>query len=269
MNAPPSATRIVVGIDGSKEARRAAQWAALEAASQDAVLRLVYVIESVSDRQENIDRAQRALHKAWNAIADTDIDVKVESEVVSGRPADCLIQESRHAAMVCVGYRGMHDSPDGPRGATAIEVARQAVGTVAIIHRPHAKGAIDRRKWIVVVLDESASATEVLQATQNEATLRHAPILVLESWSHSNAAEHPRHPIHSAVARLLRSAGEGGVQVVMLPKPGHLANLLQQSACIDQLFVAPGDHTALVDELTNDQIRRALRRSDCSLLIIR
>jgi nucleotide-binding universal stress UspA family protein len=269
MNAPLSTKRVVVGIDGSMEARRAAQWAALEAASQDAVLRLVYVVEPVSDRQEDIEEARRALHKAWNAVADTDIDVKVESEVVSGRPADCLIEESRHAAMVCVGYRGTHDSPDGPRGATAIEVARKAVGTVAIIHRPHAKGAIDRRKWIVVVLDESASATEALKATQNEATWRHAPILVLESWSHSNAAGHPRHPIHSAVARLLRSAGQGGIQVVMLPKPGRLANLLQQSACIDQLFVAPGDHAALVDELTNDQTGRTLRGSDCSLLIIR
>ena len=80
MNTQAPANPVVVGIDGSKHARRAARWAALEAASRDTTLRLVYVIDSEApDGQKSIHRAQHALHKAWKAVAGTHIDVKLES----------------------------------------------------------------------------------------------------------------------------------------------------------------------------------------------
>ncbi|MEZ0053134.1 nucleotide-binding universal stress UspA family protein [Mycobacterium sp. MAA66] len=270
MNETVDAEPVVVGIDGSKPALRAARWAAVEAASRDATLRLVYVIESdESQRQESIDRAQHALHKAWVAISDSNIDVKVESEIASGRPADCLVEESRHASMVCMGHRGTHDSPDGPRGSTAAEVAQKAVGSVAIVHAPHTKRAFDRHKWIIVVLDESDSATAALKVAQNEAVWRHSPILVLESWSHSNEANDPRHPVRAALNRLLKEAGNSDVQSVTLPRPSHMTDFLQQSASIDQLVIVAGDHAGLVEELTNGQTRKVLDDSDCSLLFAR
>ncbi|MGB8403891.1 MAG: universal stress protein [Mycobacterium sp.] len=270
MKETADAEPVVVGVDGSKQALRAARWAAVEAASRDATLRLIYVIESdESQPQESIDRAQHALHKAWVAVSDTNIDVKVESEIASGRAADCLIEESRHASLVCLGHRGLHESPENPRGSTAAEVAQRAGGSVAIIHRPHAKGVIDRRKWIVVVLDESDSATTALNAARSEAVLRHAPILVLESWSHANAAGNPHHPVRVALNRLLKDAGHSDITSVTLPRPDHLAHLLQQSASIDQLVIVAGDHAGLVEELTNGQTRKILHDSDCSLLFVR
>ena len=120
MNVTATTKPVVVGIDGSKHALRAAQWAALEAASRDVTLRLVYVIDAVdADSQENIDRAQHALHKVWKAVGETHNDVKLESEIVAGDPAECLVEESRGASMVCVGDRGIHDTPDAPRGSPA------------------------------------------------------------------------------------------------------------------------------------------------------
>lgn len=112
MNTQAPVTPVVVGIDGSKHARRAARWAALEAASRDTTLRLVYVIDSEGpDGQKSIHRAQHALHKAWKAVADTHIDVKLESEILSGSPAECLAEESWRAALVCVGDRGRTTRP--------------------------------------------------------------------------------------------------------------------------------------------------------------
>lgn len=262
-----SAKPIVVGIDGSKHAVRAARWAALEAASRDVPLRLVYVVDAVDAGQENIDRAQHALHKAWKAVADTHIDVKLESEIVSGNPAECLAEESRGASMVCVGDRGKNDTPDAPRGSTAVEVARRAPGSVAVIRRAHRD--FDHRKWILAVLDESASATAVFEAAEADSAWREAPILMLEPWSHSSQPADPRHPVHAALERYVNDPDNSHLQSVTLAMPGHLTNLLRQSACIDQLVVVPGDRPELVEELTSDEVRKALKDSDCTLLFIR
>ncbi len=259
---------VVVGIDGSKHALRAAQWAALEAASRDVPLRLVYVVDAVdADSQENIDRAQHALHKAWKAVSDTHIDVKLESEIVSGDPAECLAEESRDASMVCVGDRGRHDTPDAPRGSTAVEVARRAPGSVAVIRRAHRD--FDRRKWILAVLDESTSATAVFEAAEADSAWREAPILMLEPWSHSSQPADARHPVHAALERYAKDPDNRHLQSVTLAMPGHLTNLLRQSACIDQLVIVPGDRPELVEELTSDEVRKALKDSDCTLLFIR
>ncbi|MGX9672821.1 universal stress protein [Mycobacterium sp. HM-7] len=268
MNYPAPVETVVVGIDGSKHALRAVRWAALEAASLDATLRLVYVMGSDdADRHENIDRAQHALHKAWKAVAAAHIDVKLESEILSGSPAERLAEESRRAAVVCVGDRGTHDTPDGPRGSTAVEVARKASGTVAIIRRTHRE--FDHRKWIVAVLDESASATAVLKAAEADSAWRDAPILMLEPWSHSGEPVDARHPVHAALERYLTAADNNHLESVTLAMPGHLSNLLRQSACIDQLVIVPGDDRELVAELTGDDMRRTLKGSDCTLLFVR
>ncbi len=268
MNIQAPVDPVVVGIDGSKHALHAARWAALEAASRDTTLRLVYVIDSeAADRQESIDRAQHALHKAWKAVTDTHIDVKLETEILSGSPIECLAEESRRAAVVCVGDRGTHDAPDAPRGSTAVEVARSAPGSVAIIRRKHRE--FDHRKWIVAVLDESASATAVLAAAEADSAWRDAPILMLEPWSHSGAPLDARHPVHAALERYLRAADNSHLESVTLAMPGHLSNLLRQSACIDQLVIVPGDDRELVAELTGHEMRKTLKGSDCTLLFVR
>jgi nucleotide-binding universal stress UspA family protein len=268
MNVTVTKNPVVVGIDGSKHALRAARWAALEAASRDTTLRLVYVIDPVdADRQENIDRAQHALHKAWKTVADTHIDVKLESEIVTGDPAECLAEESRGASMVCVGDRGKRDTPDAPRGSTAAEVARRAPGSVAIIRRAHRD--FDRRKWILAVLDESDSATAVFKAAEADSAWRNAPILMLEPWSHSSRPVDARHPVHAALERYVKDPENSHLESVTLAMPGHLTNLLRQSACIDQLVIVPGDRPELVAELTSDEVRKVLKDSDCTLLFIR
>jgi len=268
MNIQAPVNPVVVGIDGSKHAVRAARWAALEAASRDTTLRLVYVIDSDhADSQESIDRAQHALHKAWKAVTATRVDVKLESEILSGTPAECLADESRQAAVVCVGDRGTHDTPDAPRGSTAVEVARSAPGSVAIIRRKHRE--FDHRKWIVAVLDESASAAAVLKAAESDSAWRDAPILMLEPWSHSGEPVDVSNPVHAALERYLRAADNSYLESVTLAMPGHLSNLLRQSACIDQLVIVRGDDRDLVAELTGDEMRETLKGSDCTLLFVR
>lgn len=267
MSATAPAGPVVVGIDGSKHALRAAKWAAFEAAGRDTTLRLVSVIEAGD--QDSIDRAQRDLHAAWKAVRDTDVEIKLESEIVSGSPAQCLIDESRGAALVCVGDRGTHDSPKGCRGATAAEVARRASGSVAIISREHGNGAFDRRKWIVVIMDESDAAAAVFAAAQDEAQWRAAPVLILEPWTHATPSHEVKHPARAIVDRYMKDSDDGLIQSVSLPMPEHLGNLLRQSASIDQLVIVAGDRSDLVDDLTSTATHKYLRDSDCSLMFVR
>ena len=102
---------IVVGIDGSKHALRAAIWAVDEAVSRDAQLLLICVIDPDS---QDLDRdyafARDAIHKAWTAIEATAKPVKLESDILEGDPVTELVAMSRTAAMVCVGSRGTNDS---------------------------------------------------------------------------------------------------------------------------------------------------------------
>jgi nucleotide-binding universal stress UspA family protein len=256
---------IVVGVDGSSSGEYAAIWAAKEATGRNTVLRLVYVAEDDNaDIEQTMSTARSALHHAWEAVTDTGAAVKLESEIVFGRPVDCLVAASRGASMVCVG------AGDG-LGATPAALAKQAQGPVAVIRRRSSE-PVDPRKWIVVALDETGSALDALEAAMHEATLRDAPVLVLESWSHvprTDAGETDRHPVRSALEEYLTGPGATDTQVCTLSMPTHLLHLLRQSVSIDQLLVVAADQQALVEELTGARAREILRGTDCSLLFIR
>ena len=60
---------IVVGIDGSKAAIRAALWAIDEATSRDAALRLLYATERGDTQEREPAAAEAAIRHAIKAIA--------------------------------------------------------------------------------------------------------------------------------------------------------------------------------------------------------
>jgi nucleotide-binding universal stress UspA family protein len=255
---------IVVGIDGSASAEYAAIWAAKETVGRNTVLRLVYVVDTDTDIEQTMAEARTALHHAWEAVNDTGAAVKLESEIVFGGPVDCLVAAARGASMVCVG------ASEG-RGATSAALVKQAPGPVAVIRR-RTPGPIGLGKWVVVVLDETVSGLDALRAAMHEASLRDAPVLVLESWSHGRHADtgdSDRHPVRTILEDYLTGPGATDVQVCTLPMPTHLLHLLHQSVSIDQLVVVAADHHALVDELTGPRAREILRGTDCSLLFTR
>ena len=113
---------VVVGIDGSQAAIDAATWAVDEAVSRGVPLRLVHVSAAkqarrppAEDRPCDVERAESALHRAEMTVHDMVRPVQVETAIVRGR-ADCvLIDESRRAAMVCVGSEGKGPCADAAR----------------------------------------------------------------------------------------------------------------------------------------------------------
>ena len=125
-----SAPSVVVGIDGSRAATDAALWAIDEAVSRDIPLRLVYVIDPVDLAAAESDcsqfpSARAALYDAQWSVAATGEAVKIETEILSGKPLAKLAklaQESRPAVMVCVGSIGTDSGSPGHVECTVLTV---------------------------------------------------------------------------------------------------------------------------------------------------
>ncbi|CAN5791860.1 universal stress protein [soil metagenome] len=171
---------VVVGIDGSTSALRAAEWAVDEAVGRDLPLRLVHVIQSTStDIHRETADAEAALLAAHAAVTRTGQPVKIETAIERGPIAATLAAESADAALLCVGATGIGMRAPKLRGAIAAAVAEAAQCPVAIIR------TCDDASWsesddIAVVVDNSADVGTVLQVALDEARLRNATLLILE-----------------------------------------------------------------------------------------
>ena len=195
---PPS---IVVGVDGSRGAVRAALWAIDEAVSRDIPLRLVYAIEpsgsDTVDPQEEarqLASAELAVRYAANAVEATERPVKVEIEILQGRPIATLVEASRAAAMICVGAVGLKHFDHNRIGSTATALVGSAHCPVVIVRGSDGATAHDSG-WVVVELDESPDSAAVLQFGVQEARLRDAPLRVLSSWQSRYTDVHDSHAV--------------------------------------------------------------------------
>ena len=155
MREVPAPPAVVVGVDGSRAAVRAALWAVDEAVSRDIPLRLVYALDPGEDNDVHPDDAARrlataeiAVRSAVMAVESTDKPVTIKVEITQGHPTSTLVRASRSAVMVCVGAVGLNHFQRGRVGSTAAALASSAHCPVAIIRghdgpgRRHADGII-------------------------------------------------------------------------------------------------------------------------------
>lgn len=185
---------VVVCADGSDAAFHAATWAIDEAANRDVPLRIVHVIETFDVDAEKSDAysarlrsdtqyAESALRDTTAAVNATDLSVKLETEILWGSAESALINESSHAAMICLGAAGISPAARAPLSATADAVARNAQCPVAVIRmrsEPPPAGA----GWILVGVENRADNEPVIEAAMEEARLRRLPVLAVDIRNH-------------------------------------------------------------------------------------
>ncbi|MBU8811363.1 universal stress protein [Mycolicibacterium goodii] len=176
---PETSAPIVVGIDGSEAAVKAAQWAAVEAESRHVPLRLVYATKSshpsADDYYDDVRRGQNALSAAQIKVNRRYSEVKVETALVDGPPRRALIDESGRAAMLCIGSVGIGRYAESILGSTALEVAEGASCPVAVIRTQEDDSPV---RWIVFAVKNPAE-DHVVESAMAEAQLRQAPVLAL------------------------------------------------------------------------------------------
>jgi hypothetical protein len=136
----------------------------------------VYIIDAMDssdpgDHTGRLAAARAALQDACRVVAATGEPVKVESEILRGRPLTKLMEESRSAAMICVGSIGLNHACRGG-GSTAAALAGSAVCPVAVVRRPLGRQATPRVSSVVAQVDNGM----VLRHAFEEARLRGATL---------------------------------------------------------------------------------------------
>lgn len=265
---------IVVGIDGSKAALRAAHWAVDEAAKRDVPLRLLYAIAqdgTPADITGKLAAAESALRRAQTAIEAMNRQVKIETEIVDQPPIKSLIRASASAAMVCVGAVGLQHFQAGRMGSTTAALAATANCPVAIVrdrddHNP--RPAHD----IVVEIDGAPDNGLVLGAAMEEAVLRDAPIQAIVC-RHVDAAAADGDGDRRALADLDRRLARWQRQypqlrVESVAVRGTLMEYLARRRRSVQLVIVGSHDRQHLGELVGAAGNAVLHHADCSLLIV-
>jgi nucleotide-binding universal stress UspA family protein len=148
-----SGGQIVVGVDGSEQARRALAWAVDEARLRKWAVVVVHSYSippllmaaevgpvgppAIPDPGlvESLGHAAEKLLAREIENADTD-DVSVDGRVVPGPPADALIQQARGADLLVVGTRGLGGFRELILGSVSDQVARHSPCPVVIVPSP-------------------------------------------------------------------------------------------------------------------------------------
>jgi nucleotide-binding universal stress UspA family protein len=269
MTKSPTPGSIVVGIDGSKAATRAALWGVDEAVSRDVPLRLLYAIG-----REGRATAEFAVRQAITAIEAERKPVKLESNIVHGPAVGSLIRASASAAMICVGAVGLHHFEPGRVGSSAAALATSAHCPVAII-RDRDGWRHPSREAIVVEVDGPSDTGELLGVAVEEALLRGAALrAVISRRSVSTEkvvadTEADRRAIADLDRRLARwTRRYPQLRVETVATHVNLLEYLTANRAAAGLVIVGGHNCQRVAELVGPVGSSILQGADCSLLVV-
>lgn len=142
MNAGPNLGPVVVGIDGSSNARRALDVATELATSFDTELIVVHALglltqiggQSVPLAGHESEVADR-LERDWCGHLQSVPDLRWRVACEFGPPADVVLRVARaeHPAFLVVGSRGLEDRPERLLGSTSHRVVHHADCPVVVV----------------------------------------------------------------------------------------------------------------------------------------
>jgi nucleotide-binding universal stress UspA family protein len=211
---------VVAGIDGSAHSRTAATLAAWEAARSNRILRLVCGFEQPLTAgqvmlpaeviREPMDNAATVLREAAGVIQHDNPGLRVETAVTVGNPSTVLVDESRGAALVVLGSRGLGGFTGLLVGSVSTQVATHAHAPVMVVrgaphddpHSPPAPG----EGPVVVGVDGSSRSAAAVEFAIDEASSRDQALIAVHTWeapkqSGENAGRVPEEATAGAAQR--------------------------------------------------------------------
>jgi nucleotide-binding universal stress UspA family protein len=281
---------VVAGIDGSRCARKAAQWAAAEAIRRHGALRLIhayslppagysgynpYPATLLTQLRED---GQALLAGTAAGLGQEHPALNISTEQTHGVTATVLQQASKNAVLTVVGAHGKHRIT---LGSVAAEIANKNPVPVAVI-RP---GEAHTNGPVIVGIDGSPASESAIAFAFDAAALRGAPLIAVHAWtdpaldgpvpSYSAAVVDPQ-PIAESEGVLLgeQLAGWAGKypdvpvqQVVAHDRPA--AALLKYAGTAQLIVVGTRGHGKLASMLLGSTSHALINRAECPVVVAR
>ena len=253
---PNPKERIVVGVDASQHAARAAAWAADEAARRGAVLHVIHALDAdpssallepgIDDGHVHTvgDAADQLLAETKHHLLDAHPALTVTTELTRRGAAGTLVWASREAALVVVGTRGRGGFAGLPVGSVSARLAAHAHCPVVVLR---ASGHDDARAGQIVLGMQAHTAEETVLFAFTQAATAGVGVRAVHAW-----APYPAHAQDyiSDTDILARNAAEQmvadlapvrekfpDVHVAISVQRGHPAAVLADESARAQLVV--------------------------------
>jgi nucleotide-binding universal stress UspA family protein len=148
---PTDRDRIVVGVDGSDDGRRALDWALDEARARRCAVEVVhawrppllagYPLDPLATGTEEFeDAARTVMGRALEDVDVTGLVGPVEPTLRIARPASALLEAAEHADLVVVGSRGVGGFRGLLVGSVSLQVARHSPCPVVVVRADQRSG---------------------------------------------------------------------------------------------------------------------------------
>ncbi|MEV0132118.1 universal stress protein [Dactylosporangium sp. NPDC050688] len=276
-----NAQRIVVGYDGSDEARKAVDWAADEAARTHSQLQIVHGYQLAwpgiyyDVTAELIEAAERAgeqlVDEAVSRVRERHESVDVIGTAVQASGATTLLDLGDTAAsLLVVGSRGAGGVSNLLLGSVSQQVATHARIPVAVV-RGHS-GVVGGP--VVVGVDGSASAETALRLAFEAAAARGTGVVAVRAYVPPPAAVVPHEAAEAAERTALESSLGGwrdrypGVKLEAVVAAGRAAKVLIGMSHTAQLAVVGSrGHGGFTGLLLGSVGQQLMHYAECPVLI--
>jgi nucleotide-binding universal stress UspA family protein len=235
---------VVVGVDGSRPARAALEYAAQEAVARVTPLIIVHAISAAGD-------SDFVLADAVEAAQDEHPCLGVTGYSVSGDPIRVLTTMASNAGLLVVGHRGRNPRSGHEVGSVAARLV--GAGSVPLmVHRPLDRpGEFAEPRPVLVGIEPAGGVDRLAEFAFGEASLRGAPLQViwlrpaahddltaidaLRRWSEKHPevalATTTRYGVDSAIAM---AAASRSCQLVVVATTGRPAAQWVARALVDR-----------------------------------
>ena len=185
---------IVVGVDGSERGRHAVEWAAVAAKRHGVGLRLVHgcdvpvgypsgIVDSHVLRTALEEQGRVWLAEARRVAEAAAPGLHTEDVFELAPPVPLLVKESREAAQVVLGSRGLGGFTGLLIGSTSVALAGRSLCPVVVVRGRNADEAPRTDGPVVVGVDGTPVGEAAIAFAFAEASLRGADLVAVHTWS--------------------------------------------------------------------------------------
>ncbi|MFJ8582849.1 universal stress protein [Micromonospora sp. NPDC093277] len=279
-----SSEEILVGYDGSADAKVALNWALDEAGRSGRPVRLAYVFEWLTvagwvgpgvtpgiwpdeTARQQVEELVRSA--AASAAADRP-GLTVHGEVFDGPPALVLQERSAQAGMLVLGTRGHGGFGGLLAGSTAVSVAAHGHCPVIVVR----DGKAATSGPVLVGVDGSESSRLALGFAVERAAQRDVPLRVLRVWGPTGAppGSDPEAAERTAVEQELAQWRETFPDVpieIQVPSGNPAALLVEASREAQLVVVGSRGRGGLRGMLLGSVSQQLIHHSQCPVAVVR